>query len=462
MTQSWQPGSWRERPVTHIPQFDDACELERTELKLTELSPLVSPEECDELSERLAEVAHGDSIVLQAGPCAEALDNFDEDELARTIEALGLARLCLQYLLRKPVIVMGRLAGQFAKPRSNSTEDTPFGRIFTYRGDIINGITATEQARKPDPRRMLRAYSYSNEVLNKLQTDGASLYNAPMTALDLLAKLSISGPSESSLAPYLEVGRAIRFAQSIGMVYPDPSLQTLYIAHEALLLNYEEGLTRRDPRTGNWYAGSGHFLWVGERTRQADGGHVEYLKGIANPIGVKCGPSMTPDDLMELLDILNPNNVPGRVTAIVRAGAQSIGSLLPRLITRVKAEGRHIVWMSDPMHGNTVSHTTGMKTRYFDQIADEATQFFKMHSALGSHAGGLHLEMTGADVTECIGGGFSPFQEDITRNYRSLCDPRLNFLQFMELVALLGHHTTVATADANGGTQPEAGVQVDA
>jgi 3-deoxy-7-phosphoheptulonate synthase len=424
-----------------MPDYPDKDVLERVEGELTNYPPLVFAGEARNLKAELGEVAEGRAFLLQGGDCAESFAEFHPDNIRDTFRVLLQMAVVLTFAGSCPVVKVGRLAGQFAKPRSSGSEIIDGVELPSYRGDIINGIAFDEAARVPDPERMKRAYSQSAATLNLLrafaQGGYANLVSVHKWNLDFVRE-SGAGGRYSELAD--QIGQALEFMQACGINPAD--VQQLrgtdfYTSHEALLLGYEQALTRIDSTSGDWYDTSAHMLWVGDRTRQVDGGHVEFLSGIANPIASKVGPTTETDDLLRLIEKLNPENEAGRLTLISRFGADNVEAHLPRLLRAVKSEGFKVVWSCDPMHGNVMKASTGYKTRPFDRVMTEVKQFFACHRAEGTYAGGIHLELTGQNVTECTGGVSAVTEEGLASRYHTHCDPRLNADQSIELAFLL-------------------------
>ncbi len=437
----WRPDSWRSKPARQMPEYDDPERLREVERRLAGFPPLVFAGECRELQRRLAEVAAGRAFLLQGGDCAEAFAQFDANKIRDTLRVLLQMAVVLTYGAGMPVVKVGRMAGQFAKPRSQPTEVRDGRELPAYRGDIVNDIAFDAEARRPDPERMIQAYMQAAATLNLLRafTEGgyASLTRVHQWNLGFVER-SPQGARYRDLAD--RIGEALAFMHACGITELDtPAIRrtTFYTSHECLLLPFEEAFVRVDSTTGLWYDTSAHFLWIGDRTRQLDGAHVEFCRGIENPIGIKAGPSMTPDELLRLLDVLDPDNRPGRITVITRLGADRVGELLPPLIRAVRREGRVVVWSCDPMHGNTVRTAGGIKTRPFERVLQEVRTFFEVHRAEGTHAGGVHLEMTGEDVTECLGGAQAISEADLADRYHTHCDPRLNAQQSLELAFLM-------------------------
>jgi 3-deoxy-7-phosphoheptulonate synthase len=424
-----------------MPVYDDLPTLAEVEERLAASLPLVFAGEIRTLRQHLAEVAAGRAFLLQGGDCAESFADFNERAITDTFRVLLQMAVILTFAAACPVVKVGRMAGQFAKPRSSSTETRNGTTLPSYRGDIVNDLDFTAEARHPDPRRQLRAYAQSAATLNLLralaQGGFADLHRVQQWNFDFL-RASPQGARYRDLAS--RISETLAFMRACGLdAVADPQVRQVnfYTSHEALLLGYEQALTRCDPQTGEWYDGSAHFLWIGERTRQVDGAHVEFLRGIANPIGLKLGPTAAPDTLLRLLDALNPDDQPGRLTLISRMGADKIATALPPLIRVVQREGRCVIWSCDPMHGNTLETSTGYKTRPFTRILDEVRQFFAIHRAEGSIPGGVHFELTGQDVTECLGGAQAITEQGLAVRYHTLCDPRLNASQSLELAFLI-------------------------
>ena len=441
---NWQPDSWRAKPILQQPQYEDKTELEQVEQTLSSYPPLVFAAEARELRRQLGQVCEGKGFLLQGGDCAESFSEFNAPKIRDTFKVLLQMAIVLTFAGRCPVTKVARMAGQYAKPRSSDFETINGVKLPSYRGDIINSFEFTEAARRPDPQRLVEAYHRSSATLNLLRAFAqgglADLHEVNRWNMAFLE----NNPQKDK---YLDLSRRIQdtleFMDVIGINATNtPSLHetSLFTSHEALLLNYEQALTRIDTLTGKPYDCSAHMVWIGERTRQLDHAHIEFFRGINNPVGVKVGPSMEEDELIRLIDALNPNNDPGRLTLITRMGADKLEANLPRLLRRVKAEGRNVVWSSDPMHGNTFSASSGYKTRNFDAILSEIKQFFQAHEAEGTYAGGIHLEMTGQHVTECTGGAYQISDEDLKEAYKTQCDPRLNADQVLEMAFLVADH----------------------
>jgi len=437
----WTPTSWREKPILQQPSYPDMDALAAVETELRNYPPLVFAGEARTLKASLAQVSRGEAFLLQGGDCAESFSEFHADNIRDTFKVLMQMAVVMTYAGGVPVVKIGRLAGQFAKPRSSDTETFDGIELNSYRGDIINGVEFTKEARVPDPKRMISAYNQASATQNLLRAFAsggmADLHQVHKWTLDFTAKGEVTKKYEE-LAVKIE--ESLKFMEACGVTsktYRTLRETDFYTSHEALLMPYEEAFTRQDSLTGEWYNVSAHMLWIGDRTRQLDGAHVEFLSGVNNPIGLKCGPSMEPEDLIRLIDKLNPNNDAGRLNLIVRMGADKVADGLPKLIQAVKKEGRDVVWSCDPMHGNVYKSSNNYKTRPVNAILTEMKQFFQVHKAEGTHAGGVHLEMTGKNVTECVGGAFQITEEDLSSRYHTHCDPRLNADQSLELAFLI-------------------------
>lgn len=434
---SWSPSSWREHPIVQQPEYPNNDVLKQVEKELNSAPPLVFAEETRSLYKSLADVCEGKAFLLQGGDCAESFSDFSATNIRDTFKTILQMAVVLTYGGKCPVVKIARVAGQYAKPRSSDYETIDGKTLPSYRGDIINSFEFTEEARIPDPQRLMKAYHHSAATLNLLRAFAqgglADLHQVHRWNMSFVA----ANPLKDKFQQVADkIQEALEFMEVCGISSNNaPNLRetSLYTSHEALLLGYEEALTRRDHLSGDWYDCSAHFVWIGERTRQLDHAHIEFFRGIKNPIGVKVGPGMQPDELIELIDALNPDNIPGRLTLITRMGADVIAEKLPALVRRVKAEGKKVIWTSDPMHGNTEKASTGYKTRNFDNILREIVQFFAVHKAEGTYPGGVHLEMTGQHVTECVGGAYGLSDEDLAQRYRTQCDPRLNADQVLEL-----------------------------
>ena len=436
MSDAWTRTSWRERPALQMPEYPDPDALASTVARLSSYPPLVFAGEARALEARLAEVAAGRAFLLQGGDCAESFAEFTADAIRDTFRVLLQMAVVLTFGAKVPVVKVGRMAGQFAKPRSSATETVGEETLPSYRGDIVNGFEFAAEARVPDPRRMEQAYLQSAATLNLIrafsQGGFADMHRVHAWNLGFAA----GAPGEDRYRALADrIGAALDFMTAAGIDPADDVLKRVdvYTSHEALLLEYETPLVRQDSITGDWVAGSGHMLWIGDRTRQPDGAHVEFCRGVINPVGVKCGPSLDPDELIRLLDILNPEDRPGRVVLIGRFGAGAVGEHLPGLVRAVQREGRRVVWSCDPMHGNTIKSASGFKTRPFDRVRRETREFFEICRAEGAYPGGVHFEMTGRNVTECTGGLHDVTDADLASRYHTACDPRLNAAQAVEL-----------------------------
>ena len=437
----WQNNSWRKYKAKHIPEYPDKNSLKVVEETLNGFPPLVFAGEVRSLKKALAEIAEGNGFLLQGGDCAESFTEFSADNIRDTFRVLLQMAVILTSGINVPVTKVGRMAGQFAKPRSSATETIKGKALPSYAGDIINDIEFSDEKRIPDPQRLLKAYSQAASTLNLLRAfaDGGYADLRHVNSWNMgFVKSGPQGERYRHLAHQIQ--ESLNFMEALGVTSNNtPQLRkvSFYTSHEALLLPYEEALTRVDSTSGDIYDTSAHFVWIGDRTRFKDSAHVEFCRGINNPLGIKCGPTLNVDDLIELLDILNPNDDAGRITLITRYGHDKIESYLPSLIQRVKDEGRTVVWSCDPMHGNTIKSNSGIKTRKFDKILSEVKQNIRIHKSEGSHAGGVHLEMTGQNVTECTGGLDDISDADLNDRYRTHCDPRLNANQAIELAFLI-------------------------
>jgi 3-deoxy-7-phosphoheptulonate synthase len=437
MAEAWTPTSWRSSAAAQQPDWPDEAALERTLKQLSTLPPLVFAGEARSLTDDLARVAGGKAFLLQAGDCAESMDAFSADVIRDKLKIILQMAIVLTYSSGVPVVKVGRIAGQFAKPRSANTEVVDGIELPSFRGHMVNDALFTEAARTPDPERLLAAYHQSSSTLNLLRafTKGgfADLSRVHQWNQDFVAS-SGAGRRYEQLAD--EIERALRFMAACGLnTHTVPHLHEVdfYTSHEALILGYEEALTRRDSLTDRWYDCSAHMLWVGERTRQLDGAHVAFLRGVGNPLGVKLGPTATPEEAVALCEVLNPDRVPGRLTLITRMGATKVRAALPPLLEAVQAGGHPVVWAGDPMHGNTFTSSSGRKTRDLDAVLDEVSGFFAAHAEVGTWPGGLHIELTGEDVTECLGGPEGLGHDDLDTRYETVCDPRLNGRQSLDL-----------------------------
>ncbi|MBZ4323666.1 class II 3-deoxy-7-phosphoheptulonate synthase [Streptomyces huiliensis] len=447
------PATWRPLPAAQQPEWPDAAALDAVTRELGALPPLVFAGEAERLKHRLAEVARGEAFLLQGGDCAETFDGVSDDAVHRKLATLLQMSAVLTYAAAMPVVKVGRLAGQYAKPRSKPVETRDGVTLPVYRGDAVNGFDFTEAARVPDPDRLLRMYQASANTLNLVRayTAGgyASLGQVHEWNRDFVAG-SPAGRRYERLADGID--QALAFMRATGGRPQDFDDAEFYVSHEGLLLDYEDALTRVDARTGALYAASGHMLWIGERTRDLDGAHVEYFSRISNPIAVKLGPTTTPDTALRLVDRLDPEREPGRLSFVIRMGAGKVRDVLPGLVEKVTAEGATVAWICDPMHGNTMEAPSGHKTRRFDDVLEEVRGFFEVHKALGTHAGGIHVELTGDDVTECVGGGHNLDFDGLHARYESVCDPRLNRSQSLDLAFLLAE----VMNETRAATRPDA------
>ncbi len=442
MKDKWTPAGWREKPANHIPaDYPDPGALTRVEQQLRSYPPLVFAGEARNLKASLADVAAGKAFLLQGGDCAESFKEFHADNIRDTFRTLMAMSVVLTFAASRPVVKVGRIAGQFGKPRSELTETQGNVTLPSYRGDNINGMEFTLESRTPDPERLVRAYSQSAATLNLIRAFAnggyADLHNVHRWMVGFVAD-SPQGKRYQEIAD--RISEAIDFMEACGITpqsVPQVRHVDVYTSHEALLLGYEEAMTRVDSTTGDWYDTSAHFVWIGDRTRQPDGAHVEFARGIKNPIGIKCGPSLDPDELLRLIDILNPQGEPGRMTLIARFGADKVETGLPKLVRAVTRAGRNVVWSCDPMHGNTLKTASGFKTRPFDRILAEARAFTDILPSEGAYPGGVHVEMTGQQVTECLGGASMVTEEDLSSRYHTHCDPRLNGTQALDLAFLI-------------------------
>jgi len=437
----WTPDGWRNFPIQQQPTYKDQALLSNVEQQLQSVPPLVFAEETRELHRQLAEVAEGRGFVLQGGDCAESFADFNAANIRDTFKVMLQMAVVLTFGGKVPITKIARMAGQYAKPRSSDLETIDGVSLPSYRGDNVNSFEFTPEAREPDPNRLMTAYHHSASTLNLLRAFSqgglADLHQVNRWNMSFVA----SNPNRERYQHLADrIKETLEFMEVIGLTSETtPSIKEtqIYTSHEALLLNYEQALTRRDHLSGNWYDCSAHMLWIGERTRQLDHAHMEFFKGIHNPVGVKVGPGMDPDDLIRMIDTINPENEAGRLTLITRMGADVLGDKLPALVRKVESEGRKVVWSSDPMHGNTIKASNGYKTRNFDSVLREIQQFFAVHKAEGSWAGGVHFEMTGQHVTECTGGAYGLSEADLSQRYKTQCDPRLNADQVQELAFLI-------------------------
>ncbi|MEQ8179928.1 MAG: 3-deoxy-7-phosphoheptulonate synthase class II [Amphiplicatus sp.] len=438
----WSPESWRKKPVRHVPaDYPDPAALAAVEEELHSYPPLVFAGEVRTLKKQLAAVGRGEAFLLQGGDCAESFKEFHANNIRDTFRVLLQMSVALTFGAALPVVKVGRIAGQFAKPRSEPTETRDGVTLPSYRGDNINGMEFDARVRSPDPQRLIKAYGQSAATLNLIRafaTGGyADLHNVHRWNLEFVSD-NPQGDRYQTLAD--RISEALTFMEACGVT--GDAVRSLrevdfFTSHEALLLGFEQAMTRVDSTSGDWYDTSAHMIWIGDRTRQPDGAHVEFCRGVENPIGIKCGPSLSTDDLLSLLDILNPDNEPGRIVLISRFGADKVGSGLPPLVRAVTAAGRNVVWSSDPMHGNTIKTDSGIKTRRVEAILREVGDFFDVCRAEGAYPGGVHFEMTGQNVTECLGGSQEISVDDLSSRYHTHCDPRLNASQALELSFIL-------------------------
>ncbi|SFD99123.1 class II 3-deoxy-7-phosphoheptulonate synthase [Roseivivax sediminis] len=441
----WQKSAWRDKPRVQMPDYTDAAALRSVEGRLAKYPPLVFAGEARRLKRELAAASRGEAFVLQGGDCAEAFDQFSADAIRDTFKVMLQMAMVLTYGAKVPVVKIGRMAGQFAKPRSAPVEVKDGVELPSYRGDIINELPFTSEARLPDPEKMLQAYTQAAATLNLLRAFSTGGY----ADVHQVHAWTLGFTESEKAAQYRELAGRISdtldFMKAAGLESDtNHNLRTVefYTSHESLLLEYEEALCRLDSTSGKWLAGSGHMIWIGDRTRQPDGAHVEFARGVLNPVGLKCGPSLTADDLKTLMARLNPENEEGRLTLIARFGAGKAAEHLPRLIEAVREEGANVTWVCDPMHGNTVKSASGYKTRPFEAVLREVRDFFAVHKAEGTVPGGVHFEMTGQDVTECTGGVYAVSDENLSDRYHTACDPRLNASQSLELAFLVAEELT--------------------
>jgi 3-deoxy-7-phosphoheptulonate synthase len=441
MTNAWTRETWRGKPIVQVPEYADQAALKAVEHRLSNFPPLVFAGEARSLKKSLSDVSQGRGFLLQGGDCAESFAEFHPDNIRDTFRVLLQMAVVLTFGAGVPIVKLGRMAGQFAKPRSSNTETIDGVELPSYRGDMVNGMDFTPEMREPDPERLVQAYNQSAATLNLLrafsQGGYADLRKVHQWTLGFVAD-SPQGERYQGLADRIQ--EALAFMEACGInstAVPSMRETNFYTSHEALLLNYEDALTRMDSTTGLWYACAAHFLWIGERTRQLDHAHVEFLRGVDNPIGFKAGPTIDPDDILRMIETLNPDNEAGRITIITRMGAEKLQDHLPTLIRAVEREGKAVVWSCDPMHANTEKSSSGYKTRRFDNVLGEVKSFFDVHRSEGTHAGGVHFEMTGQDVTECVGGAQAITEASLGDRYHTHCDPRLNASQALELAFLM-------------------------
>lgn len=437
----WTPDSWRSKPALQLPTYKDKALLKQTEEELSKLPPLIFAGEARRLQNDLADVANGNAFLLQGGDCAESFVEFNSDKIRDTFRAILQMAVVMTYSGSMPIVKVGRMAGQFAKPRSSDNETIDGVTLPSYRGDNINALEFTAKSREPDPRRMVKSYNQSAATLNLLRAFASGGY----ANLNKVHKWNLSFVKDSPLGERYQdlannIDEALRFMTACGITEQNvPPLKetTFYTSHEALLLPYEEAMTRTDSLSGDYYDTSAHMLWIGARTHQLENAQIEFIRGIKNPVGLKCSPALSVDELLRLIDIINPDNIAGRLTLIARMGHDKVEESLAPLLRAVKAEGKSVIWSCDPMHGNTIKASSGYKTRPFDMIMTEVRGFFAAHKAEGTHPGGIHLEMTGQNVTECIGGADEITDEDLSSRYHTHCDPRLNANQALEMAFLI-------------------------
>ena len=441
MTASWKKSDWRKKERIQMPDYTDPEKLAEVEAKLSSYPPLVFAGEARRLKAYLADVSRGNAFLLQGGDCAESFDEFSADLIRDTYKVMLQMAVVLTFGAKCPVVKIGRMAGQFAKPRSAPTETVNGVELPSYRGDIINKLDFTPEARIPNPDNMLQAYTQAAASLNLLRAFSQGGFADIAKVHSWTLGFTQDEPGYEKYHKLANrISESLEFMNAAGV--NGSTVDALhrvdfYTSHEALLLEYEEALCRTDSTTGSQIAGSGHMIWIGDRTRQPDGAHVEFCRGVENPIGLKCGPTLDPQELIRLCDLLNPNNEPGRLTLINRFGAGKVGDHLPKLIKAIQHEGKNVVWSCDPMHGNTIKAESGYKTRPFDRVLREVREFFAIHAAEGTYPGGVHFEMTGKDVTECTGGLRAVADEDLSDRYHTACDPRLNASQSLELAFLV-------------------------
>ena len=437
----WTPKTWRDKPAKQLPNYPDPARLEWAQGIIANMPPLVFAGEARNLKKQLADACNGKAFILQGGDCAESFQEFQTNKIRDTFRVLLQMAVVMTFGGAMPIVKMGRIAGQFAKPRSADTETIDGVELPSYRGDIINKMEFTAQGRAPDPERMIRAYNQSAATLNLLrafaQGGYANLNEVHRWNLDFVKDSPLSERYEQVSE---DIGRALTFMKACGITgekVPTMRETDFYTCHEALLLPYEEAMTRVDSTTGDWYDTSAHFLWIGARTQQTDGAQIEFARGLNNPIGMKVPPELDADTMIRLIDILNPKNEAGRLSLIARMGCNQVEEKLAPLVRKTKEEGRNVVWICDPMHGNIEKSATGFKTRRFNNILAEVKGFFNVHRAEGTHPGGVHFEMTGQNVTECVGGSHDVTEEDLSSRYHTACDPRLNANQALELAFLV-------------------------
>lgn len=449
---NWNPNSWRNFPIKQQPIYTDLEKLKKVEAELKTYPPLIFAGEALNLKKELGKAVNGKAFLLQGGDCAESFAAFNANNIKDLFKVMMQMAVVLTFSGGCPIVKVGRVAGQFAKPRSADFEEINGISFPSYRGDIVNDIDFDEKSRAPRAKKLLKAYNQSAATLNLLR----AFSRGGMADLNQLHLWNLDFVKDNALGVKYEemankISETLQFMKACGITSentPQLNQTTLYTSHEALLLNYEEALTRRDSITGDWFDCSAHMLWIGDRTRELDGAHIEYFRGIKNPIGCKVGPSMKEDELIQLIDALNPENEAGRLNLIVRMGANKVGDIFPKLLQKVKAEGKNVLWSCDPMHGNTIKADNGYKTRDFDAILTEVKQFFQIHKAEGTYAGGIHLEMTGQNVTECTGSCSSAVTQDsLASRYHTQCDPRLNADQALELAFMIAETLKEARKD---------------
>ena len=443
MKEQWSPNSWRLKPAKHLPIYKDEDVLNNSLDKIKKFPPLVFAGEARSLKSRLSDVSKGKAFLLQGGDCAESFADFHPDNIKNTFKVILQMAVVLTFGASCPIVKVGRIAGQFAKPRSSDKETINGVELESYKGDIINGINFTKVDRSPDPARLIQAYNQSASTLNLLRAFSQGGY----ANLNKIHQWNLNFVEEEKANKFSEIAdridECLAFMKACGI--NDNNVRQInetefFTSHEALLLEYEEALTRIDSTSGKWYDVSAHMLWVGDRTRQLDGAHIEFVRGIENPIGIKIGPTTDENELVKILDYVNPDNEGGKITLICRMGADKIDNHLPKIVKKIKSEGRVVIWACDPMHGNTIKSNTGYKTRPVSNIFSEIQKFFAIHRSLGSYPGGIHLEMTGSDVTECMGGLQQITDEDLKNRYHTFCDPRLNASQSIEIAFLISEY----------------------
>ncbi len=463
MSATWSPASWRNLPVQQMPDYPDARALQDVEARIASFPPLVFAGEARALKKSLAEVAAGKAFVLQGGDCAESFLEHGADTIRDFFRVFLQMAVVMTYAGGVPVVKIGRIAGQFAKPRSSPMEKKGDLELPSYRGDIVNGPEFTPESRIPDPKRQLEAYRQSAATLNLLRAFAHGGYADMERVHTWMLGFVKDSPQKERYDDLADrISETLTFMRACGITSDStPQLRgtSFYTSHEALLLGYEQALTRLDSTSGDYYATSGHMIWIGDRTRQLDHAHVEFARGVKNPIGLKCGPSLEPDGLLRLIDVLDPANEPGRLTLICRFGSDKIEKHFPRLLKAVTKAGRTVVWSCDPMHGNTITAVNGYKTRPFDRVMKEVDTFFAIHRGEGTHAGGVHVEMTGNNVTECTGGAIAITETDLSDRYHTHCDPRLNADQSLELAFTVAERLKLERAAAGGRAVPVAAAE---